>query len=132
MWERFVTEMVSDSVNELSFRDEYPHSHACSPTPIYKTLYPNECQPRVPGPFSPFQSLPHVISLVPMSDELNCGQGGGADTHTSLRIASIFITLVGSGSGALFPVLAKRSSWLHVPNNVFKLVLIFLLLSCLT
>lgn len=57
-----------------------------------------------------------------MSDELNCGQGGGADTHTGLRIASVFIILVSSGTGALFPVLAKRSSWLQVPSSVFKLV----------
>ncbi|KIY66849.1 ZIP-like iron-zinc transporter [Cylindrobasidium torrendii FP15055 ss-10] len=52
-------------------------------------------------------------------EELNCGSGGGADNMLGLRIASIFIILVGSTSGALFPVLAKNSSWLHVPKSVF-------------
>ena len=54
-----------------------------------------------------------------MSD-LNCGSGGGADTFHGLRIASVFIILVGSTCGALFPVLAKRSSWLHVPKPIFE------------
>ncbi|KAG1880751.1 ZIP-like iron-zinc transporter [Suillus subluteus] len=53
-----------------------------------------------------------------MSD-LNCGSGGGATTYPQLRIASVFIILIGSMSGALFPVLATRSSWLHVPKAVF-------------
>ncbi|KAG6813873.1 hypothetical protein H0H92_006280 [Tricholoma furcatifolium] len=39
---------------------------------------------------------------------------------TGLRIASVFIILFGSTCGALFPVLAKRSTWLHVPKGVFK------------
>ncbi|KAG1907573.1 ZIP-like iron-zinc transporter [Suillus fuscotomentosus] len=53
-----------------------------------------------------------------MSDS-NCGSGGGATTYAQLRIASIFIILIGSTSGALFPVLANRTSWLHVPKAVF-------------
>lgn len=53
-----------------------------------------------------------------MSD-LNCSSGGGATTYAQLRIASIFIILIGSTSGALFPVLANRTSWLHVPKAVF-------------
>jgi len=55
-----------------------------------------------------------------MSDALNCGSGGGAETYTGLRIASVFIILVGSMGGALFPVMAKKTSWLHVPNAVFE------------
>ncbi|KIM60682.1 hypothetical protein SCLCIDRAFT_1216591 [Scleroderma citrinum Foug A] len=55
-----------------------------------------------------------------MSDAVNCGQGGGADTYTNLRIASVFIILVGSTTGTLFPVLSKRSSWLRVPDSVFN------------
>ncbi|KAF8239348.1 ZIP zinc/iron transport family [Tricholoma matsutake] len=50
---------------------------------------------------------------------VNCGSGGGADTYHGLRIASVFIILVGSTCGALFPVLARRSSWLHVPKGIF-------------
>ncbi|KAK0446894.1 ZIP-like iron-zinc transporter [Armillaria borealis] len=52
-------------------------------------------------------------------DAPNCGSGGGANTFFGLRVASIFIILVGSTFGALFPVLAKNSSWLHVPKFVF-------------
>ncbi|KAF9480530.1 ZIP-like iron-zinc transporter [Pholiota conissans] len=54
-----------------------------------------------------------------MDNEFNCGSGGGADSDFNLRVAAIFVILVGSSSGALFPVLAKRSSWLHVPKSVF-------------
>ncbi|KAF9037712.1 ZIP-like iron-zinc transporter [Panaeolus papilionaceus] len=54
-----------------------------------------------------------------LGEILNCGNGGGSDIHLNLRIASIFIILVGSTSGALFPVLARRTSWLHVPRGVF-------------
>ncbi|KDR76830.1 hypothetical protein GALMADRAFT_139699 [Galerina marginata CBS 339.88] len=41
------------------------------------------------------------------------------DTPTGLRIASVFIIALGSLMGALFPVLAARSKWLHVPPAVF-------------
>ncbi|PFH51961.1 hypothetical protein AMATHDRAFT_141454 [Amanita thiersii Skay4041] len=50
---------------------------------------------------------------------LNCDSGGGSNTFMGLRIASIFIIMAGSMGGALFPVLAKRSSWMHVPTYVF-------------
>ncbi|KAF8074904.1 ZIP-like iron-zinc transporter [Lyophyllum atratum] len=53
------------------------------------------------------------------TNDLNCSSGGGADDLFGLRVASIFIILIGSSSGALFPVLARRSSWLHVPKFVF-------------
>lgn len=52
-----------------------------------------------------------------------CSDGGGAFTYTGLRIASIFIIMATSLFGALFPVLAKRSSWLTVPTAVFKYVI---------
>ncbi|TRM65461.1 Zinc/iron permease [Schizophyllum amplum] len=42
------------------------------------------------------------------------------DTHLPLRIAAIFIILVGATGGALFPVLARRSRWLKVPAGVFS------------
>lgn len=54
------------------------------------------------------------------SSDINCGSGGGANTYTGLRIASVFIILVGSGFGALFPVFARRSSWLHVPEHIYE------------
>jgi len=49
-----------------------------------------------------------------------CTAGGGNDDFLNLRIASIFVILVGSMAGALFPVLARRSKWLHVPRPVFE------------
>ncbi|KAK0239073.1 Zinc/iron permease [Armillaria nabsnona] len=55
-------------------------------------------------------------------DALNCGSGGGADTFFGLRVASIFIISACSTFGALFPVLVKSSSWLHVPKSVFESV----------
>ena len=72
-----------------------------------------------------YQSTECCLSLhtLAMSDANNCGSGGGDDSTFGLRIASVFIILVGSMSGALFPVLAKRSSWLHVPKPVFEFVL---------
>jgi zinc transporter 1/2/3 len=58
-----------------------------------------------------------------MSDQQpNCGPGGGADTWFGLRVASVFIVLAGSISGALFPVLIQNSTWLHVPKSVFEFV----------
>ncbi|KAF9443584.1 ZIP zinc/iron transport family [Macrolepiota fuliginosa MF-IS2] len=53
------------------------------------------------------------------TSELNCGTGGGDHSMFGLRVASIFIILVGSSFGALFPVVAKRSTWLRVPKSVF-------------
>ncbi|KAH7907011.1 Zinc/iron permease [Hygrophoropsis aurantiaca] len=55
-----------------------------------------------------------------MSDTLDCSAGGGAETYTNLRIASVFIIFASSSFGALFPVLARRTSWVHVPKGVFE------------
>ncbi|KAF8637660.1 hypothetical protein AX17_002728 [Amanita inopinata Kibby_2008] len=52
-------------------------------------------------------------------NSINCGTVGGGDDMLGLRIASIFIVMAGSTGGSLFPVLARRSSWLHVPKSVF-------------
>ena len=54
-------------------------------------------------------------------EELNCGEGGGSDEFFGLRVASIFIILIGSMFGALFPVLARRTKWLssRVPHGLF-------------
>ncbi|KAF8887550.1 Zinc/iron permease [Infundibulicybe gibba] len=54
------------------------------------------------------------------SEGLSCGAAVGTDHPLfGLRVASIFIILLGSAMGALFPILAKRSSWLTVPKGVF-------------
>jgi solute carrier family 39 (zinc transporter), member 1/2/3 len=54
-------------------------------------------------------------------DSVNCGSGGGDTGSTGLRIASVFIIMCGSVSGALFPVLARRTKWLSplIPQCVF-------------
>ncbi|OBZ66677.1 Zinc-regulated transporter 1 [Grifola frondosa] len=49
------------------------------------------------------------------------GSGGGNNSFTGLRIASIFIILATSLTGALFPILARRTKWLsaRIPTVVF-------------
>ncbi|KAJ6546055.1 ZIP zinc transporter-domain-containing protein, partial [Mycena vulgaris] len=37
-----------------------------------------------------------------------------------LRAASVFVILACATTGTLFPVLAKKSTWLHVPKSVFE------------
>ena len=93
--------------------DCYPRGQR-RPTYIYTT------GPWLCPPSKSSQNIPLGISFMIMSDALNCEQGGGTHSYTGLRVASIFIVLVGSGMGALFPVLARRSSWLRVPNCLFK------------
>ncbi|KAJ7208865.1 ZIP-like iron-zinc transporter [Mycena pura] len=53
-----------------------------------------------------------------MSDT-DCSIADNADTFFGLRVASVFIILACSTVGALFPVLAKQSTWLPVPTAVF-------------
>ena len=64
----------------------------------------------------------HARLLARDDDDVNCGTGGGDRSDTGLRIASIFIILVGSLAGALFPVLTRRTKWLskRVPQPVFE------------
>ncbi|KAF8217057.1 ZIP-like iron-zinc transporter [Mycena galopus ATCC 62051] len=52
-----------------------------------------------------------------MSDE--CTAVRNPNTYLQLRVASVFIVLVCATIGTLFPVLARRSTWLHVPKGVF-------------
>ncbi|KAI5895244.1 ZIP zinc/iron transport family [Schizophyllum commune H4-8] len=67
--------------------------------------------------FSSASAIPSTADAVE-ADE--CGVVAVADTHMHLRIAAIFIILVGATGGALFPVLAKRSRWLKVPTSMFN------------
>lgn len=56
-------------------------------------------------------------------DTNNCGSGGGDHRFTSLRIASVFVILVTSMSGALFPVIARRTRLSNViPKTAFECV----------
>ncbi|THH08542.1 hypothetical protein EW145_g2647 [Phellinidium pouzarii] len=59
--------------------------------------------------------------FLPRDDSVNCGDGGGDDDFTSLRIASIFIIMIGSTFGSLFPVVARRTRIRNViPKAVFE------------
>ncbi|KAF7356218.1 ZIP-like iron-zinc transporter [Mycena venus] len=53
------------------------------------------------------------------SDSEDCTSMRNPDTYLHLRVASVFIVLVCATTGTLFPVLARRSTWLHVPKSVF-------------
>ncbi|KAG8680592.1 high-affinity Zn(2+) transporter zrt1, partial [Ceratobasidium sp. 395] len=53
------------------------------------------------------------------NESLECGPLNNEDTHLKMRIASIFIILATSSSGALFPVIASRVKYLSVHKGVF-------------
>ncbi|KAJ7110597.1 ZIP-like iron-zinc transporter [Mycena epipterygia] len=55
-----------------------------------------------------------------MSSDPECGDLNNPDTLFGLRVASVFIILLCATAGTLFPVLAKKSTWLHVPNSLFQ------------
>ncbi|KAJ7848313.1 ZIP-like iron-zinc transporter [Mycena leptocephala] len=55
-----------------------------------------------------------------MSTELECGNLDNGETYLGLRVASVFVILVCATTGTLFPVLAKRSTSLHVPKSLFE------------
>ncbi|KIY45790.1 ZIP-like iron-zinc transporter [Fistulina hepatica ATCC 64428] len=57
--------------------------------------------------------------VVSIRDTDECSASRQPDSYLGLRIASIFVIMVGSMAGALFPVLARRSSVLNVPKPVF-------------
>ncbi|KAG8942926.1 high-affinity Zn(2+) transporter zrt1, partial [Tulasnella sp. 419] len=102
-----------------------------------KWVFSSHFRPLLPPSFSPLSS----IDRSPMSDVvedphlaggegvgagggheeevLNCGSGNNEHTFTSLRIAAIFVILVTSSFGALFPVLAQRSRFFKVPKSIY-------------
>ncbi|KZT55818.1 ZIP zinc/iron transport family [Calocera cornea HHB12733] len=54
------------------------------------------------------------------SSDLQCGATDNEISWFSLRVGSVFIILATSMSGALFPVLARKTKWIHVPKEVFE------------
>jgi len=67
------------------------------------------------------------------AEPINCGSGGGDGSNLDLRIAAIFVILITSSSGALFPILAKRSSGLQVvPKCIFECVCIIVFIQVLS
>ncbi|KAF7334697.1 ZIP-like iron-zinc transporter [Mycena venus] len=63
--------------------------------------------------------LPPLIHSKMSSDSEDCTAVNNPDTYLHLRVASVFIVLACATAGTLFPVLARRSQWLHVPKFVF-------------
>jgi zinc transporter 1/2/3 len=61
---------------------------------------------------------PQVARAV--EEALECGNVAREDTHYGLRVASLFIILVTSSLGAVFPILATRISFLNVHKRVFE------------
>jgi len=54
-----------------------------------------------------------------MDDEVSCGNIDNGNDFFHLRIGSLFIIMVTSICATLFPILAKRSRFLRVPDNVY-------------
>ncbi|KAJ7905975.1 hypothetical protein B0H13DRAFT_726582 [Mycena leptocephala] len=52
-----------------------------------------------------------------MSSDDSCTAATNPNTYMPLRVASVFVVLVCATTGTLFPVLARRSKWLHVPKS---------------
>lgn len=67
------------------------------------------------------------MAASPVLRRANCGNGGGAEDYTGLRIASVFIVMATSMFGALFPVVSRRTKWLNVriPFAVFQVAKYF-------
>ena len=92
-----------------------------SSSPYPRDIYRTNLAGISPGIYSSTMRH-HARLLARDDDDVNCGTGGGDRSDTGLRIASIFIILVGSLAGALFPVLTRRTKWLskRVPQPVFE------------
>ncbi|KAF5316001.1 hypothetical protein D9619_006333 [Psilocybe cf. subviscida] len=88
------------------------------PLGAHKTAHLPQSSRRLPS-VTPSSSIIIIMGGHSHDDELNCGSGGGSEEDFNLRIAAIFVILIGSCLGALFPVVARRSSWLHVPKSIF-------------
>lgn len=86
--------------------------HASPPPPWHYA--PHHEYPRGPP------RHPHWLIAAP-GDGDGCGPPGGVDIFFHLRVAAIFIMLVTSTLGAVFPVIAAHGRW-HVHPLVFEYV----------
>jgi hypothetical protein len=66
--------------------------------------------------------MAHPSILHVVEEAASCGNAENEDTYFGLRIASLFIILVTSTLGAVFPVLASRLRFLSVHKSVFEYV----------
>ena len=101
-----------------------PDRESCLPAPTIRVgaVLPPLLPPTMSETSSVFSSASAIPSTAAAVEADECGVVAVADTHMHLRIAAIFVILVGATGGALFPVLAKRSRWLRVPTSMFKCV----------
>jgi len=80
--------------------------------------------PHIPLPTTTHSFLSMSSEEIPtvelQEDVLQCGSVQNETTFFGLRVASIFVILVTSSFGALFPVIAKRNPWLAVPKSAYK------------
>ena len=101
-----------------------PDGQYCFPAPRIRVgaVLPPLLPPTMSETSSVFSSASAIPSTAAAVEADECGVVAVADTQMHLRIAAIFVILVGATGGALFPVLAKRSRWLKVPTSMFKCV----------
>ncbi|GJJ11160.1 hypothetical protein Clacol_005392 [Clathrus columnatus] len=55
-----------------------------------------------------------------MSDEIQCGNINNEVDLFGVRVASVFVILATSMFGAFFPVLTRKSKFIHIPEAVFQ------------
>lgn len=58
-----------------------------------------------------------------MSDQVQCGDVNNEVSLFGVRVASVFVILVTSMTGAFFPVLTRKSKIVAVPEIVFEYVI---------
>jgi solute carrier family 39 (zinc transporter), member 1/2/3 len=54
-----------------------------------------------------------------MPDDLNCGSGNDFNGKTKLRIGGIFVILITSMAGVMFPIVARRVKSLRIPQAIY-------------
>ena len=80
-----------------------------------------------PPPNTHFRVLQasHKLLFSLMDTDNSCGNIDNGSDLLHLRIASLFIILITSTFAALFPVLAKRSKFVQIPDLAYEYVYLF-------
>ncbi|KAF8748374.1 ZIP Zinc transporter [Rhizoctonia solani] len=64
--------------------------------------------------------MAHPSTLHVVEEAASCGNAENEDTYFGLRVASLFIILVTSTLGAVFPILASRLRFLNIHKSIFE------------
>ncbi|KAF8705269.1 ZIP Zinc transporter, partial [Rhizoctonia solani] len=64
--------------------------------------------------------MAHPSILHVVEEAASCGSAENEDTYFGLRVASLFIILVTSTLGAVFPILASRLRFLNIHKSIFE------------